>query len=200
MPDMRTPIATICLGLLAACTSTQHKVDNENLSDAWDGQPRSNLLVVGLYEEQGDRVSIESVLAARLTAQGVTASPSYQLVPDLAAGADSIARAIAEGGHDGVLTMATLEGGEQFDYEAHQNAYAMVRLLGSEGTFTRLGGYADQAAAARHVLDFGLFDAKSLEPVWNATTDSREADTGTAGIERLSDWLVGELRSRSLVP
>ena len=76
MPGMRAPIATICLGLLAACTSTQHKVDNENLSDAWDGQPRSNLLVVGLYEEQGDRVSIESVLAARQTAQGVTARPS----------------------------------------------------------------------------------------------------------------------------
>ncbi|MEM9383222.1 MAG: hypothetical protein AAGB93_24975 [Planctomycetota bacterium] len=197
---MRTSIATICLGLLAACTSTQHEIENEQLGEAWDGRPRANLLVVGLYEEQTDRVSIESVLAARLTAQGVTASPSYSVLPDLAADADAIARTIAGGGYDGVLTMATLEGGEQFDYEAHQEAYAMVRLLGSEGTFTRLGGYADQAAAAQHLLDFGLFDAKTLEPLWNATTDSREADTGAAGIERLSDWLVGELRSRSLVP
>jgi len=76
--------------------------------------------------------------------------------------------------------------------------YAFVRLLGSQGTFTRLGGYADQAAAAMHVLDLGFFDAKTFEPIWNATTDSREADIGPEGIKRFADWLVGELRSRKL--
>lgn len=189
----------ICFALCAACTSTRHDIDHEKMGDAWDGQPRTNLLVVGLYEDSTVRVSVESVLASQLTAKGIQASPSYALLPDLNADYEAIQKEIRGKGYDAILTMATLEGGEQFDYESHQALYAFVRLLGSEGTFTRLGGYADQGIAANHVLDIGLFDAASFDPIWSATTASREADIGPDGIKRLADWLSGELKSRKLV-
>ncbi len=189
----------VCFGMCTACTSTRHDIDHEKMGSAWDGQPRKSLLVVGFYEDRTVRVSVESVLASQLTEKGVKASPSYMLLPDLGADYESIQTAVEGKGYDAILTMATLEGGKQFDYEAHQTLYAFVRLLGSEGTFTRLGGYADQSAAAQHVLDIGLFDAESFDPIWSATTASRESDIGPEGIKRLSDWLAGELKSRKLV-
>lgn len=188
----------VCAGLCAACTSTQHIIDHEKMGSAWDGQSRTNLLVVGLYEDRTDRVSVESVLASQLTEMGIKASPSYALLPDLNADYASIQAAVHGKGYDAILTMATLEGGQQFDYESHQALYAFVRLLGSEGTFTRLGGYADQGVAAQHVLDIGLFDTPSFEPIWSATTASRESDIGPEGIKRLANWLAGELKARKL--
>ncbi len=189
----------VCFGFCTACTSTQHNIDQEKMGSAWDGKPRTNLLVVGMYEDRTVRVSVESVLASQLTEKGIKASPSYELLPDLDAEYASIQTGTQGKGYDAILTMATLKGGEQFDYESHQALYAFVRLLGSEGTFTRLGGYADQGAAARHVLDIGLFDAESFDPIWSATTASREADIGPDGIKRFAGWLAGELKSRKLV-
>ena len=195
---MTTRALVALLALLGACTGTRHIVDHEKKGSAWDGKPRMNLLVVGLYDDRTDRVSIESVLASRLTEKGVKASPSYDLIPNLDASLGSIQAAVRGKGYDAVLTMATLEGGEEFDYDSHQAGYAFVRLLGSSGTFTRLGGYVDHAAKAKHVLDLGLFDARTLQPIWSGTTDSTESDLGAEGIKKLADWLAGELRSRKL--
>ena len=64
--------------------------------------------------------------------------------------------------------------------QLHQGAATPAEVEQAENRWTSflpIGGYAEQASKAEHVLDLGFFDACTLEPIWSATTDSTMTPT-----------------------
>jgi hypothetical protein len=81
-------------------------------SPEWSGPPLRSVLVVGNAPDGLARRSYEDAMAARLAEIGVRAEPSYRSVPGEALEREAVARAVAAGGHDGLIT-ARLVGVDQ---------------------------------------------------------------------------------------
>ena len=192
---------TVTVGCLAACTSTSHKIKSEHLDPEWQSGPFKKILVIGVYDDRGYRISSESVFAAELSEKAVAASPSYDLIPDLGALDDEAAvrEALVGKDFDAVLTIATIESGEEYDYEAHQAEYGLTRLLGGSGQWSLIGSDLDYIESGMLVLDVGLWDARTLNLVWNATTDSYSMDRASEGVTTLADFMIETLRERGLI-
>jgi hypothetical protein len=69
----------------------------------WKGPPLRNVLVVGNAQSEVGRRAYEDAMSARLAEIGVRAEPSYRLVPGESLEREAIGRAVAAGGHDGLI-------------------------------------------------------------------------------------------------
>jgi hypothetical protein len=78
----------------------------------WKGPPLRNVLVVGNAQSEVGRRAYEDAMSARLAEIGVRAEPSYRIVPGDQLEREAIARAVAAGGHDGLIA-ARLVGVDQ---------------------------------------------------------------------------------------
>ncbi len=195
--------STLLLALLIGCsTATRHDIKTERLAPEWNRQPFTNILVVGVYEDRAARISSESVFAAEMSEKAVPARAGYEVIPnlDLLDDQAGVRAALAGTEVDAILTIGTITAGEDFDYEAWRTQYAAVRLLGSEGTFTRIGGDIDYYESGILQLDIGLWDAQTLTSVWNAQTDSYSLEDPTEGVITLANFVISSLRERGLIP
>jgi hypothetical protein len=190
-------------GLLAtACsTATSHSIEEETLNPDWRGRSLGKVLVVGVHEDRAQRVSAASTFAERLSQHGVDAEPSYSVLPDLASlDSEGAVRAAIRGREfDTIFCASLIEGGERFDHERFAVTDAIVRLF-SEGHFTRLAGHAEYYESGYYVLDMGLWDARTLEPIWEAMTDSYSQEELPEDTRKFADFLVEALRERDLLP
>jgi len=188
--------------LVTACsTAPRHHIETEVRSPGWQGEPFRNVLIVAAYEDRAFRISSESIAADELTEKAVDASASYDLIPELGTLDDEAAvRAALEGtDFDAIITVVTLEANEDFDFETYSAQYSLVRLLGSEGTFTRIGGAIDYYESGRFVLDLAVCDARTLEPVWHATTDSYSMEESSQQARTVADFLIRVLQERGFI-
>ena len=85
-----------------------------------------------MYEDRTFHVSGESALVEELKARGVSASPSYGLLPSIQLSSVEIQSAMTAGAFDGVLTVATLDPGYDYDAGDYFATRGMVRILGGE--------------------------------------------------------------------
>jgi len=111
---MRSPGVLLLVGVLAlaGCRSPFTNVWEDT---DWKGAPLQNVLVVGKEVDAVTRRDYEDAMVARLQEAGVAAAPSYRAVPD-AITPDGIARAIAAGGHDGLIAARLIGVDERVRY------------------------------------------------------------------------------------
>ncbi len=196
------PVLSLTVILAASCsTAPSHRIETEVHNPDWQGAPFTNILVVGLYEDRGFRISSESVFTAELSEKAVAAAPSYERIPNLGSldNEAAIRQALEGTDFDAVLTVATVEAGPDFDYDAWQAQYGILRLLGSEGTFSLIGGSIDSYESGRFVLDVGLWDPATLKPIWNATTESYSKEDASQQVTTLADFIIETLRDRGFI-
>ena len=58
---------------------------------------------------------------------------------------------------------------------------------------------SDYYGQGKLTLDIGLWDADTLKPIWNATTDSYEFDRGAQGVQNLADFMIAKLAERGFI-
>jgi hypothetical protein len=73
-------------------------------SPEWAGPPLRSLLVVGNAPDGLARRAYEDAMSARLAKIGVRAEPSYRVAPGEIPEREAIAKNVAAGGHDGLIT------------------------------------------------------------------------------------------------
>lgn len=188
--------------LAAGCsTAPRHQIETEVRNPDWQGEPFRNILIIAAYEDRAYRISSESIGADEFAEAAVDAEPSYELIPDLATldDAESVRRALQGTDFDAIITVATLEANEEFDFEAYEAQYSFVRLLGSQGTFTRIGGLVDYYESGNFVLDLAVWDARTFEPVWHATTESYSMEEGSEQARTVADFLIRMLQERGFI-
>ena len=204
-----TQTKTYCvIGMLAlatACsTAPANRIKTEESNPEWQARKLDKVLVLEVYDRTY-RISAESVFAAELKEQGINAMTSYEAFPDLQqmGEASQVKQKLDQLDVDAVLTIATLESRQQYDREDWWATYGLLQILGADSE--RAGGWADVQDASDYYsqgeleLDVSLFDAKSLQPIWNATTDSYMFNQGDSGeVTQLADFMVAELAARGI--
>ena len=198
------PAITLMFALtLSGCGSYDvHRVSDEELSPEWSGKAFSDLLVIGVYEDRSYRVSAKTTFVERLKEQGITASTSYELMPDLSnlKNNSAIAEQLMTRSHDAVLVVATLDPGYDYDIGDYFETRGMVYLLGGEpGAATDMGSFIAWAGSGFYSLYVGLWDAKAGKAVWQISTDSESTGSESTDTQELADFVAEQLRSKGLL-
>jgi hypothetical protein len=157
-------------------------------------------MVVGIYNDRTFRVSLEAAMAEDFKARGVSASPSYSLIPNpKGTKAADFEKAIREGNFDAMLTVATLDPGYDYDAGDYMGTRGAVYMLGGEpGAGTDLGAMIAWAGSGLYTLSVGLWDAETLKPVWQVTTDSATTGSESGDLKALADFVVDELSKKGV--
>jgi hypothetical protein len=198
-------VAALTLGFLGGCGTSQtyHKITAEQRNEAWQQVPVKRIAVVAVTPDRGERIGSETVFADQLKQLGIDAIISHDFAPNLD-GIDTEREAItalAERNVDAVLTIAVAQEAQGYDRTDYWAARGWATLLGSRNTDS-WGNLADAASywgQGEYSLDIGLWDAKSMNAIWHAQTDSNEWDEGSAGVSRLADFMAETLKSRGLI-
>lgn len=187
--------------LIGGCgSSPPHKIHDEEFDSSFAGKTFPNLLVLGIYPDRTFRISGETTLAEELKARGIAASPSYDLLPNTRASAAEIQSVLIAGSFDGVLTVATLDPGYDYDAGDYFATRGMVYMLGGEpGAATDLGAMIAWAGSGLYTLYVGLWDAATGKPVWSVTTDSEASGSDSADLRALADFIATELGKKGLL-
>jgi len=199
-----TCATVIVLGqLFSACgAGVPHRIADEQMAPEWGGQAYSDLLIIAAYNDRSYRVSAETQFAEELKQRGVTATPSYNSIPQLSSleSNSEIAEMLASTNHDGVLVVATLDEGYDYDYEDYLETRGMVYLLGgTPGAGTDMGSFISWAGSGQYSLYVGLWDAKSQQPVWQISTHSETSGSESEDTKALAEFVVNALREKGLL-
>lgn len=195
-------IAVSAAFLTLACAGAPHSIDKEEISPEFGDRTFGDLLVVGAYDDRTFRVSSETAFVEELLGKGVTATASYASIPDLEAldNEAAIRDLLASNGHDGLLTVATIDAGYDYDYEDYLETRGLVYLLGGRpGAFTDMGSFLSWAGSGSYRLHLGLWDAETLRPVWQITTSSNTTGSESGDTRALADFVVETLRAKALL-
>ena len=198
-------MAVAALGLLGSCGTTQtyHNIKSEKRNDAWQQVPIKRIAVVAVTPDRGERIGSETVFADQLRQNGIDAIISYDFAPNLDSldtGREAIT-ALAQRNVDAVLTISVAKDAKSYDRTDYWATRGWAAVLGSDNT-DAWGNLADAASywqQGEYSLDIGLWDAKSMNAIWHAQTDSNEWDEGSAGVSRLADFMAETLISRGFV-
>jgi len=188
--------------MLSACASAPHSIDTEDISPNVAGRTYSDLLVVAVYDDHSFRVGSETAFVEELKGKGVTAAASYPTIPNLHSLDDenALRQDLASSSADAILAVATLDEGHDYDYGDYLETRGIVYLLGgTPGAGTDMGSFIDWAGSGTYQLYVGLWDAKTLQPVWQITTKSVSTGSESGDLKALADFTVETLRKKGLI-
>ena len=193
----------VFLMLVAGCAST-------TLTSVWrdpsySGRPMRSVLVVGISKEAGIRRIFEDEFSAKLRAVGVTATPSYTLIPqDGPVDGVVLDGAIARSGAQGTLVTRLLNVERRTDY-----APGYVRAVPAVGYYRNFHGYYSSTwgpyAAPQQfsydivALETNLWSAPGGELVWSGTTESFAPSNVRQATQEFSDVIIKALRDQKLI-
>lgn len=195
-------LSLLCALTVSACAGAAHRVDQEELGPGFADRSFGDLLIVGVYEDRTFRVASETAFAEELAARGVGATASYTSIDDLGTLDDETAlrRALEGTTHDALLTVATIDAGYEYDYEDYLETRGLVYLLGGRpGAGTDLGSFISWAGSGIYKLHIGLWDAETLSPIWQITTNSETTGSESGDTAALAQFVVEALREKGLV-
>lgn len=197
------PAALLC-GMLSGCASGP----STKLVSAWQLQGYNStgfrtVLVVGVSREGGRRRTFEDAFCYQLKGRGVTAIPSYTLIPeDGQASNDKLEAAIRESGAQGVLTTRMLGTNTKVDY--NQGLYQAVPVY-----VDSFYGYYGTAYAYTYVpmaetttvvtLETDVFDATTLKMVWSGTTQTTDPTSLRQEMAAFAKVIIDEMAKRGVL-
>ncbi len=183
--------------VVSGCSSAIHQIADEELTSEQSGKIYNNLLVIGVYSDRSYQISSETLFAEVLKNNGINASPSYDILPNLDSSDsdEEIVRKLEGTNYDGVLVVATIDEGYDYDLEDYYATKGMFSLLGVRtGRLYEMGSFIEWAGSGLYSLYAGLYDINSLQPVWQITTDSETTGSESEDNKALAELIVNRLR------
>ena len=206
---MRRPL--LALGIAIACAAGISCATKTELSGVWKFEsptthPMNQILVIGIAANDANRRIFEDSFGEALGEQGVTAAPSYRMLPDSERlSKDSIQQAIRGRGIQGVLVTRLIQIDEREKYVPPttyvQPGYYGRGLYGYYGRsydVVHQPGYTVSTTIVR--LETHLYDASSAELVWAAHSDTFNPKSIGDGIESVTQKLSKRLAADGFAP
>ncbi len=190
----------LALVLLGSCASTSLVSSQRN--PAYTGGPLKRLMVIGMTADPRARKAFEDEFVARLKAAGVSAQPSYPLIPETG----SIDKAhlhdvVESAGADGVLAArlvkvdTDLTAPQALNFEDRSAGFYAYYASGSTESFDpSLSGESNNIT-----IHFDLYSVAGSQLVWAgdaATFPSTDVKQVTAG---LAYTVIPALKKRKLI-
>lgn len=184
---------------LGACAST--KITSVYRSDDWAGGPFRSLMVVGLSPNDGTRALFEERFARGLTAHGVDATQSVEVMPQHG----DLTRAhveawVREKRIDGVIVTHLVDVERQTEVVPPTVYPSLYGYYGyAWGTMVPVSpGYVRENTVLR--LETNLYDAQSAKLVWSARSRSFNPSDREEVVKDLVPRLVNRLTDDGLLP
>ena len=206
---MRRPL--FALGVAIACAAGISCATKTELSGVWKSEsptthPMNQILVIGIAANDANRRLFEDSFGGALGEQGVTAAPSYRMLPDSERlSKDSIQQAIRGRGIQGVLVTRLVQIDEREKYVPPttyvQPGYYGRGLYGYYGRgyeVVHQPGYTVHTTIVR--LETHLYDASSAELVWAAHSNTFNPKSIDDGIESVTQKLSKRLAADGFAP
>jgi hypothetical protein len=189
--------AVLAAAAIAACSTEPYELTSEEHDYGWRHQAYRSLLVVGVYPDLQLRQAAEIAFAYELSRREVAAMRSLERPGGEAA---AVVRNPAGAGVEGMLTIATVPAAAAARLQRaleRQGPDHLVELARRDRVAREdVGLYA---APGKRILHVALWDAETLRPVWQATTDSYGEVPAENQINALALDIVGTLRRRNLI-
>jgi hypothetical protein len=199
-PPSVAAAAFVAILLIAGCAST-------TLQSTWSdpsftGGPFRKFFVMGLSARNVTaRRVFEDIMVAKLQAAGVQAVPAYQyLNDDGPAGEQSVQAAVAQSGADAVMMERVLGVDTRTNVSTELVPGPMMGPgMGWYGPYS--GWYAVPQISQYQVAtaETTLYDAKSRQLVWTATSQTFNPTSVQKEAPGLADAVIGALRQRGLI-
>ena len=205
-PFARWLLSGAVLLLLSACSSTR-------LVQSWQeptfaGPPVQKVLVMGLFHDPLDRRFFEDEFAARISASGVQAVPSYTLIPNPEDFDEQreVAAAVAQAGVDGVLITELKAVDKEEKYVPPRVEYATGPSMYAGGFYGHYyrsyqtvyrPGYTKLDTIAR--VETSLYTTADNKLVWAAKTESMNPDSAKKAIGETARTLIKDMKQRGIL-
>lgn len=169
-------VATSLVVAVAAIAGTKLDVDVKPPA----GTAASKKLLIVLANPDPDRrKKWEEIIAGEYNLQGITAVPSYKVVPDLGLGRDAVKAKVAAEGFDSVLISRLVAIESKVKYKEKektlQPSYLGTDWYGGEWyTYyqTEIQGYVENKSRAKFKTDYWRLEGEKDRLVWSAVSDS----------------------------
>ena len=192
----------------AGCASTT--LTNVWRDPTYSGGPLRSVLVMGISEETSTRRIFEDEFSAKLQAVGVTAIPSYTLIPqDGPAEPVVLDAAIAKAGAQGVLVTRLPRIERRTNYGPGYYGPGYYRAVPAAGYYRNFYGYYSSAWARYSppqpyeydvvALETNLWSPKQGELVWSGITESFAPSNVRQATREFADVIIEALREQKLI-
>ena len=195
---------SVCL-VVFSCATTRTKLTKTWTDEAYRGSKVTDVMVIGVTEEEATRRSFENRFVKKLKATGIEAVSSAAVLPsETKLDKEKIVAEIKRHGVDGVLVTHLVEVEEE-EMSSPQTTRARPDDYH--------GGYAEAYAAAydsvhhpeytvkmKVRLETKLYDTKADKLIWSAESTTMQAGSDAEAMNSVIDALIRDLRKNKLLP
>lgn len=207
---MKITIVRVRVILAIACFTLIGCGGSVSLTSVWtdpgySGQPKKNVLVVGLAQNRQVRISFEYQLTREFTSRGISAMASIDGIPqDVQLDKQNFAQYFGDKNFDAVLVTGLVSADT---VEQYNPGSVYVLPVGHYNTWH---GYYGAVYAVHHepgywtsntefILESNLYDVASEKLIWRGISKAVNPENAMQVIEELSKILVGRLALDGLV-
>ena len=188
-------------GLLNACAST--KLSQTWVDKSFKGKTVSNVLVIGIADEESKRRLFESTFVQQLKAVGVAAVSSADVIPIPAnkkLEKETILQAINKFNNDAVLITYVAS----IDSSTSYQPAVMGRGVGYYGHYRYSYGHIIRPSRVtshtKICLKTNLYDAESEKLIWFGQSQSRTPDYVSKLFDDVIEVVVKDMQKNKLLP
>jgi hypothetical protein len=208
----RTLLGLSTLGLLVcAVAALSSGCSNSSLANMWKDPafsqgPMTNLLVVTMSEEAGERRRWEDGFVAELRKHNVNATPSYDLFPAAVPDTQQVVAVVQERGYDGVLVTRQLPTDTETHYVPGYTTSEPVTLTNpwTSAYYTvyrdvHHRGHVETQQVVRY--ETSVWTTKQDgRMVWDGTSEVTDPTSDEQVDREIAGLIVPELAKQGLVP
>lgn len=185
---------------IVACAGT--KLTHTWVDETYQGEPISNILVIGVTYKEENRKSFEEKFVVQLKAAGVEAVSSSKVIPmpsDLELKKEEILKAVNKYKNDAVIITHLIGVEEKESYsrlETNQADY--YGYYGWAFSHAHESGYYRTKTLVR--LSTHLYDVKTEKLIWSGKSESLDPGSTTQVIDDVVEVLIKDLQKNKLLP
>ncbi|MCG9712532.1 hypothetical protein L1D29_06870 [Shewanella insulae] len=193
--------AGLGIAMMTGCSSLPHEIASEQLSDQLNKQYQS-LTVMAAQTDPTSRKMVERQLADDLEQRHISATPSFESLPDttkitdgtkLQAYADSQAS-------EALLIISVTDEGYDYGYDNYLETRGWVYMLGGEpGPGTQLGSLISWAGSGQQQLHVQVYDKQAKQTIWQADIDAKDSGSEVQNIQALTRFVVDQMQVRTII-
>ncbi|MGD0338152.1 MAG: hypothetical protein ABSB78_05135 [Bacteroidota bacterium] len=201
----------IILAVITLLASIDFGCTSSRLTNVWKdpefkNPPMTNMLIVAAKKSPVNRRIWEDVIAAELSAHGVTATPSYRLFEDSIPDPDQVGAAVRDTKIDGVLFIRRLPTAISTNYiPPSVKTEAVTRYNERKQTYStyyrdvQQPGYTDTTKIVRHEVSiFTTQEGGHL--VWAGTGEMIDPSSREAVRNEITGLVIPELARQGIIP
>ena len=195
-------LLAVTVFLLAGCSQT--KVTSVWVDQEYQGDGINNVFVVGVSKDGGLRRIFEDEFVALFRQRGVSAVPSYRLLPDKDLEDENmLVSKVEESGSDAILITRLIDIRRDTQYIPPDYVYAPPPYYygGWHGYYSRAymvsPGYMVEYETA--VLETNVYDLKTDKLIWSARSDAPTDGSMGKHIREFAQSIITQLAEARLI-